>query len=311
MLNFQPLSMGLKTLADSYTFKYGEGSCQHSFVSSWCLRDKYGDSFCEHDGFLYILRSKLCTENERVYLFPLGPRDDTDALRCAVQNVIDDAHSYNCRVKFQTVTESAKDAIMELFPGRFEVHYSRDLAEYIYDVNSQVTLSGKHLQWRRRDFNRFCREYAGRFETLKISPEHIEGIRECQQKWREEKFLTLNGITPALETLLRDENKGVQCALDDFFELGMSGVVILIDGEISAYMYGFPLNSECFDARSGKGDIDVPRISGALKREFARLCCEGYKYVNFEEDLGIPGLREMKVEYYPVRMIEKFILTEI
>ena len=30
MLDFQPVSMGLKTLVESYTFKYG-GFCQHSF----------------------------------------------------------------------------------------------------------------------------------------------------------------------------------------------------------------------------------------------------------------------------------------
>ena len=38
MLDFQPVTLGIKKLVVSYTFKYSEGSCQHSFVSSWCLR---------------------------------------------------------------------------------------------------------------------------------------------------------------------------------------------------------------------------------------------------------------------------------
>ena len=75
-------------------------------------------------------------------------------------------------------------------------------------------------------------------------------------------------------------------------------------------MYGSPLSPECFDAISGKGDENIPNISAVLKREFARLCCSGFKYVNFEEDLGVEGLRRMKTLYMPAYMINKFILTE-
>ena len=309
MLNFQPLSLGLKALADSYTFRYGEGSCQHSFVSSWCLRQKYGDEFCEHDGFLYTLRSKKCTSNERVYLFPHGSRENTEAVQRAVQNVIDDAHGNNSRVSFETVTQSAKELILNLFPGKFETAGSRDLSEYIYEAESLLTLSGRHLKNKRNSFNAFCREYDGRFLVTKILPEHIGMIREFQGEWLDEKLVRENN--PLHELQLKQENDGVQCALDDFFELGLSGIVIFIDEELKGYMYGSPLSSDCFDTISGKGSPDVPNISTVLKRELVRLCCEGFKFVNFEEDLGIEGLRTMKTEYMPVRMIDKFTVKEL
>ena len=38
MLDFQPVTMGLKTLVESYTLKYDEGFCQLSFV---LLRSDY------------------------------------------------------------------------------------------------------------------------------------------------------------------------------------------------------------------------------------------------------------------------------
>lgn len=306
MLNFQPLSLGLKPLADSYTFRYGEGSCQHSFVSSWCLRQKYGDEFCEHDGCLYTLRSKKCTSTERVYLFPHGPGEN---LERAVQNVIDDAHENNAKVKFETVTQSAKELIMNLFPGKFEAVYDRDLSEYIYDAESLSTLSGRHLKNKRNSFNAFCREYDGRFSVTKILPGHIGMIREFQGEWLDEKLVCENN--PLHELQLKQENDGVQCALDDFFELGLSGIVIFIDGELKGYMYGSPLSADCFDTISGKGAPDVPNISTVLKREVVRFCCDGFQFVNFEEDLGIEGLRTMKTEYMPVKMIEKFTVKEL
>ena len=309
MLDFRNMDFGMKGLADSYTRKYGEGSCQHSFVSSWCLRKKYGDMFCERDGFLYTLRSNLCRDGERVYLFPHGDRTNLEAVKNAIQNVIDDAHENHSRVKFQTLTESAKDITETLFPGKFRAEYSRDLSEYVYSAESLLTLSGRHLKNKRNSVNSFCREFEGRFTVSKIAPEHIEAIRNFQGEWLEEKLLTENDSVPAHQ--LRQEDEGVQCALDDFFGLGLSGIVIFIDGELRGYMYGIPLNDECFDFISGKGSPSVPNISAVIKLELVKLCCEGYKLVNFEEDVGVQGLREMKTEYMPKYLIEKYIVGEI
>ena len=70
MLNFEPVTLDKREMMERYFFAYGEGSCQHSFVSSFCLAGKYGDQVCEREGYLYILRSLRCSEGERVYLFP-------------------------------------------------------------------------------------------------------------------------------------------------------------------------------------------------------------------------------------------------
>ena len=305
MLNFQPVSLGIKPLVESYTLKYGEGSCQHSFVSSFCLRDKYGDEFCEKDGFLYTLRSRRCTDSERVYLFPHGDRAN---IKQALAEILDDAHSNGARVRFETITSSAKDIVCGLFPEAFRVESSRDLAEYLCSTNDLVKMPGRHFMNRRNMIHKFFREYGSRCEILRIAPEHIESIRNFQGEWLDEKLLRENN--PLREIQLQHEDDGVQCGLDNFFELGLSGIVILIDGEIHGYMYGSPLSAECFDAISGKGDVNIPDISSVLKCEFTRMCCEGFKYVNLEEDLGVEGLRRMKTLYMPAYMIEKFILTE-
>lgn len=310
MLEFQPITLGIKPLVDSYTFKYGEDTCQHSFVLSWCLWDKYHDNFCEHEGFLYTLREKLCTDSIREYLFPHGPRDNKDALRRAIQNVIDDAHEHGAKVKFHTVTRPAKDIIMEFFPGRFESEYNRDLLEYIYTYENLLTLSDPHHRTKRQGINAFFRLYGEKTVIEKISTrEHLELIRELQDKWMAEKFS--HDLTPELKTLLINEHNGVQHALNDFFSLGLFGLVIFIEGVLKGYIYGYPLSHECVDAFSGKGFLDIKGISPVLKQEFVRRCCAGYKYIGLEEDMGVEGLRKMKTSYMPCRMAEKFTLTEI
>ena len=308
MLDFQPVNMGLKTLVESYTFKYGEGSCQHSFVSSYCLRHKYGDMFCEHDNFLYTLRSRKCTDSERVYLFPHGDRSNPDALRQAVQNVLNDSHEHGARVKFETLTASAKDIVMNMFPGKFEEQADRDLYEYLYLTDNLLNLPGHEFATKRKNIHKFFRDYEGRYEVLKIAPEHIDLIREFQTKWLDAKVFGEDDFIH--EHQLEQENEAIQSCLDDFFALGMSGVVMFIDGALSGYAYGAPLSDRVFDAIVEKGDRNIPSVYRVIKHEFTRLCCEGYEYVNLEEDVGVEGLRTMKMRYKPEYMLEKFIVRE-
>lgn len=308
MLNFQPITPGVKVLADSYTFKYGEGSCQHSFVSSWTLRHKYGDEFCEHEGYLYTLRAKLCTENERIYLFPYGPRESDDAMRHVIQNILDDAHSHNARAKFQTLTQSARDIITRLFPGRFTQEYSRDWSEYIYDSQSIATYSGAKMAYKRRDFQRFGRDYAGRAEAVMMTPANIPAVRDFQAQWLKAKIDSSND--PAEKAQVSSEDVGIQVAFDDWSMLGLTGIVTLIDGDVKGYAYGAKLSDDYIDEINENCDHRIPNIYPFAKHEFSRLCCNGIKYINFEEDTGSETLRSAKNHYKPAFLIDKYILCE-
>ncbi|MBQ7220293.1 MAG: hypothetical protein IJS28_04860 [Synergistaceae bacterium] len=310
MLNFQPLTLGMKPLVDSYTFKYGEGSCQHSFVSSWCLRHKYGDMFCENEGYLYTLRSAKCTENCRVYLFPHGDRADSEALRRAVQNVIDDAHGHEARVRFETLTQSAKDIVCSLFPGRFSAESSEDYTEYVYSIDRQEDLSRWGLRNRRQKINRFFRDYGDRCEILRIEKEHIPLIREYQASWLKYKLESQERSQHYIDAITTD-NAAIQVALDNFFELGLFGIVLFIDGKVSGYEYGSRLSESYCDSMEEKGDTSIRSICRVLNQEFINMCCHGMHYINVEEDVGIEGIREKKHFDRPDIMIEKFIVQEV
>lgn len=308
MLDFQPINLGIKTLVDSYTFKYGEGSCQHSFVSSWCLRHRYSDAFCEHDGFLYTLRTGMCTPSQRIYLFPYGSRNDPHTLKRAVQNVIDDAHSHNSRAKFKTVTQSARDALTSLFPGMFTQEYSRDWSEYVYSSQALATYSGPKMAYKRRDFERFRRDYSGRFEVRLITAGDIPALRTFQEQWLKDKVS--RSQSEYVSSWVAGENVGITSAFDDWESLDMTGIIVLIDGEIRGYAYGAKLSEDYMDEHNENCDKNYPNIHPFTKHEFARLCCEGIKYINFEEDTGSETLRRSKEHYKPAFLIDKFTLTE-
>ena len=306
MLEFRALTPDMKGLIDSYTFRYGGGSCQHSFVSSFCLYDKYGDMFCEHDNFLYTLRAKRCTEDERVYLFPYGERSGA---KNAVRNILNDAHEHNTRANFTTLTASAKDTVCGLFPGVFTAEYMRDLAEYVYSVDSLKTYAGPGLSGKRRDFMRFTRDYAGRYRTERITEDDISAVLGFQDEWLDAKLSAEDN--PEHRQQILHEDSGARTLLENFGLLGASGIMILIDGHIRGFACGVRLSDDCFDEITESGDRTIPNIYPALRHEIARVCCEGCRYLNLEEDLGVVGLRKAKMHYKPEFMIEKYIVREV
>jgi hypothetical protein len=48
-------------------------------------------------------------------------------------------------------------------------------------------------------------------------------------------------------------------------------------------------------------------IYSKINQCFAAHVCEGYKYINREEDMGIEGLRKSKMSYNPVRLLKKSV----
>ena len=78
-----------------------------------------------------------------------------------------------------------------------------------------------------------------------------------------------------------------------------------MDGQIVAFSFGAPINGDTFGVHAEKGDVTYSGVYSVMNCEFARRIPERYVYVNREEDLGIPGLRQSKLSYRPAILLEK------
>lgn len=307
MLGFQPVTISLRNMMESYYFRWGGHSCQYSFISGFGTQGLFGDMVCEKDNFLYTLRTKKCTSNERVYLFPLGDFSDTKALTAAVMNVLQDAHTYNIPARFDSVNKDAAELVQDLFSDTLCVEPSRDYSEYIHCSYNLANYPGRKFESRRYDYNLFFRRYAGRVSIELIHEEHIPAIRDFQTRWLS---VRKQNADIQLQEELDAENVGVCLWLEHFSELDLSGIIVLIDGEIRGYAFGYPMYDGYYDVLVEKGDSDVEDIYCVLVRELVRKCCNDCKYINREEDCGTPGLRKVKLSYKPDFMLEKFTIHE-
>ena len=72
-----------------------------------------------------------------------------------------------------------------------------------------------------------------------------------------------------------------------------------------SFHFRSPISYNTFGVHYEKADINIDGIYSAINQEFASHLPEQYIYLNREEDLGIPGLRQAKLSYHPVLLLEK------
>jgi len=300
MLNFRSVEFSDQALVNSYMSRYGGSSCQHSFVSLFTLSEKYGSKICEQDGFLYVLREKLCSPGKRVYLAPMGGGD----LKAAYSTLLDDAAAHQCRAVFETVTYEQLTFLREHFPGRFCYTELRDYAEYIFSTKSLCAMAGRRFANKRNEIRSILRTYGDRLEYRLLTSADTDAVLSFSQKWLERNGSVHDAAALTLE------RKIMQKQLDHFDALSLQGMAIYLDGEMIAFAYGFPLNDQCFDGLVEKASYDIPNLYKLLNWKMSCLCAAPYPYYNWEEDVGFPGLRFAKMEYFPVLLLRKYVVSE-
>lgn len=91
--------------------------------------------------------------------------------------------------------------------------------------------------------------------------------------------------------------------------LGLEGLVLRDgDGRIIAMTMGSRLSEDTFDIHFEKADPAVEGAYAAINQAFAQYLRQRYpalKWLDREDDMGLEGLRQAKLSYYPARMIEK------
>ena len=270
-------------------FKYGENSCQHSFVSMFLMQDKYGEEYCIENDCLYIKRSGL---GENVYLFPFG-----ENAKLPEENIC-----------FETITESGKRWLEENYPDKFEFEEVRDYFEYIYKTDDLADLTGRALSKKRNHVKQFLEKYEGRFEVLCIEnnlkddfEDNLEAIRIFQKKWLADRIDS--PVYPDLEK----ESEHIMNALSNWEKLHLMGIMVIVDGKIVGYSYGCGISDNCVDCICEKGDIRIEGIYQVVNKFFAQMVREkGYEYINREEDGGFSGLRQAKESYCPYLLLKKY-----
>lgn len=267
---------------------------EYSFVNLFMWGETYGLQVAQLDGF-YLMKS----ESSQGYAIPVGQGD----LSAVLEKLRQDAAGRGWPLRLVAIPANKKDWLEGLFPGRFTYTTNRDWADYLYTAESLRTLAGKKLHGKRNHINRFVENHPDwRYEP--IGPENLEECVEMNRQWC---------VANHCE---EDEGAHIEAcaakrALLQFEALGLRGGLLRVEGRVIAYSFGHPLGGSTFDVRVEKAFAEIQGAYPMMNQQFVLHNCDGFEYINREDDTGDEGLRQAKLSYRPAMILEKYTATEV
>ena len=213
----------------------------------------------------------------------------------------EDAAQRGIPFRLSSVPEAMSAEIERLFPREYGFSLYRNGFDYLYEIDRLTELRGKKLQQKRNHINRFEQQISNWY-TRPITEENIGECRQMVSQWYEEHAEM--DIDYSLEKV------AIGRTFDGFFSLGMEGLALYADGALVAMTMGNRLREDIFDVNFEKAYTSIPGTYPLINREFARYLHEKYpaiRYLNREDDMGLPGLRKSKLSYHPDLLLEKYI----
>ncbi|MFH1387018.1 MAG: phosphatidylglycerol lysyltransferase domain-containing protein [bacterium] len=184
---------------------------------------------------------------------------------------------------------------------KYKVHALRSQFDYLFTTIELAQLKGRKYDGKRNHIKRFIKHFSDH-KFIPLLPDHFDPALKLFEKWfavrSESRFFPKLAHTA--------QKKAITKAFENYSELKFIGGALLSGDKLLGFTLGSPLNSETASVHFAYGDPDAPGVAQTLLWEACNKTFSGFKYVNLEQDLGIPGLRTAKLSYHPLKLVEKF-----
>jgi hypothetical protein len=288
---FNEISLADKNWLEPLFRQSGYNSEEFNFTFCYIWRDIFNYRAAKINGLAVV--GAFREQRPPTYLFPAGAGDIAPAVEALSAQAAENGH----KLAFHCVLKEHRALLEVLYPGEFEFVALTDYQDYVYEAESLIALTGKKLHNKRTHINRFKEHYADwRFEA--ITPENMPEVLLMNARWCDE-----NGCEG--DKSLEQEICSVRNALREYFSLGLDGGLLRAGGEVVAFSIGERLNHDTYLVHIEKAFGEIQGAYAMINQQFAEHYCQGYRYIDREDDSGNEGLRKAKQSYRPALMVEK------
>ena len=296
-IQFKRAELEDREIISQYLKHHTSRSCERTFVNVFLWSRQYPVKWAVIEGAL-VFKSE--DEEHVSYAFPAG---DDDSIKKALEVMKSYSEERGYPFTMYNITPDNFAKLEEWYPGRFQIAYSRDIADYVYETEKLTTLAGKKLHGKRNHINKF-KEGNPDWVYEPIGEANVEECFQMALKWREETGCE------------EDEEKRAEIcvtlnALRLFRELNLKGGLLRTapGGEVIAFTIGEPLNADTFVVHIEKAFAEIQGAYPMINQQFVTHEAQDFQYVNREEDTGAEGLRKAKLSYHPAFLVEKGVVT--
>lgn len=269
-------------------------NCEFTFANNLLWSPFYEISYAIVEDMLVFLSE----DGEMSVSCPLGD----GSLKNSVDVLTEYFKERGKKFRMHLVAPAQFEQLEALYPGRFQVEYDRDSADYVYESERLISLAGKKLHGKRNHLNRFKENFPD-WSYEKITDENVHECLAMAEEWKIQNGCEEKGRK-------HDEFCVTINALKQLKKLGLQGGLIRAGGRVVAFSIGEPCGTDMFVVHIEKAFADVQGAYPMINQQFVIHEAAGYKYINREEDAGEEGLRKAKLSYGPVFMMEKGLVTE-
>ena len=286
ILHFHQLTLSDREAVQTVMLNSGRRNCNYTFANLVGWQFWYYTEVCVLDDAVVL---RYTHEGERAYMV-CSAKDISKEL---LEALLNDSQGNLVLIGLED------DQITQLSTVNCQLSTKiepvRNQYDYIYRRIDLANLHGSHLNAKRNHIHRFRTEHPD-FEYRQLTPEMFDECRRLTEIWHEEKNENQNeNENKAIDA----EKQVMETIFSNWDELGMIGGSIFVDGKMVAFTYGAAVTTDTIDICVEKADRRIEGAFAIINQQFAEHLPEQFVYLNREEDMGIPGLRQAKLSYHP------------
>jgi uncharacterized protein len=288
---FKPLALEDREIIRNLLWAYQPETSELTFTNLFMWQTHYGYQWSlDRDRLLVV---SIAADNQAWALPPVGPAPRADLCR-QILGWLRDEHGMAEPVIERADLKLAAE--LKDHPD-FVVEPTRDHFDYVYRADDLSELAGGKYHAQRNHINSLSRSYRYRYETLR--EEYLSACLYLCARWCQVKKCDE-------DMSLMGEWEAIGAVLANYQSLALKGGVILIDDRVQAFSCGELLNKDTAVIHLEKADPELRSLYAVINQQFTREAWAGTPFINREQDLGQPGLRQAKMSYHPHRLVEKF-----
>ncbi len=297
-MNFTPLTLGDKTLVQSYTFVAGLRNCNYSFGNLAAWQHLFHTKKATTPDAL-ALRYRF-SNTDLVYMLVMKHRDEKAVVRTLLE-LLHDAQEIGQPLTIFGAEDWLADIIKRCFGSQVSITPLRNSYDYIYSRQALASLAGGALKAKRNHTNSFRNNYPN-YQYRNLTKDLFPQCMVLLELWQTERKHE-NPDDKKEHDSVKAEQKAIEYTFAHWDVLDTIGGALFVEGHMVAFTYGCPITPTTFDVCIEKANTAYDGAYAVINQEFCRHLPSQYIYVNREEDMGLEGLRKAKLSYHPQELL--------
>ena len=268
-----------------------------NFVSMYCY-DTTGDCRVSLLSGNLVVRFRDYVTLEPFYSF-LGTHRVLDTVERLLEQANRESIAPMLRLVPATVVEGANGQLNGL-----SVSEDPDSADYIIAAHELIELTSGRWRSKRKSANRFRRKHPHcAIREMDLANDITQGqVRGLFETWADKRR------KPSSET--RNEFAALERIMRHSRRFNLLSVGAHLDGRLIGFTINEAVHAGHYMGHFGKADPDYAGISVVLESETAKgMARLGYSQMNYQQDLGLDGLRCYKRSWRPVHCLHKVTIA--